>query len=214
MVKCLAKTTVDLLIDPEVAKSNTFRHDSTNVVNSLNTSINNQNANSNSNSNVGNNNNQNSVSNNLNNEDNAQISFHLNDNFENETGNANQNVQSSTTPPSSSSSLSNSDPQNSDAINLNIPSVGKASTIDNNDLNDTATQGNNNNNNELNNLTDANDYCNNGSMSNSDLYDMNNYKPNREPRGIWLISSLITKLQEPCQTRILEHACEYFIFNI
>ena len=89
-------------------------------------------------------------------------------------------------------------------MSLNIPSVGKASTIDNNDIND-----NNNNNND--NKEDLNDYgAFNGSSSNIDLFDMNNYKPHREPRGIWLIASLITKLQEPCQTRILEHACEYF----
>jgi hypothetical protein len=193
LVKCLAKTTVDLLIDPEIAKSNILRHDSTISSNNLNTSITNAN-NINANTSIGNNG-QNLGT--ANNNDDAQISFHLNDNLENET---NPNIQS-TTPPSSSSSLSNLDPQNN-ADPLNIPSVGKTSTIDNNDLND------NNNNNELNNKEEMNDYgAFNGSSSNIDLFDMNNYKPHREPRGIWLIASLITKLQEPCQTRILEHAC-------
>jgi hypothetical protein len=201
----LAKTTVDLLIDPEVAKSSMLRHDSALSNNILNTSINS--------SVMANNNNNNNATSSLAHDDNGQIMFNLNDNFENETSsnnNNNNNIQSSTTPPSSSSSLSNLEPQNNDATNLNIPSVGKASSIDNNDLNDNTSGSNTMQvNNELTNQADLNDFGAWSPSSNNNLFDMNNYKPHREPRGIWLIAPLITKLQEPCQTRILEHACMF-----
>jgi hypothetical protein len=81
LVKCLAKTTVDSLIDADKDESNILRLDSTILSNDLNTSIENANR---INANAGiRNNGQNLVT--ANNKDDDHISFHLKDNLMIET---------------------------------------------------------------------------------------------------------------------------------
>jgi hypothetical protein len=207
-VTCLAKTTVDLLIDRE--KSLCANHDAgssatTAVVGLTSTTA---------------------PMTTTNNEDNIQISFHLNDNYDNEVS-VNPNVNSANNNGQQSINYDQQAPSvgsmhNFDYNNSNVPSVGKA-VNDNSINNDGSSIASASSVHVANNVVNAQndpvafttlaldsvasqqtDEC----SSCDNRFEMNIYKPNSEPKGIWLIAPLIGKLQVTCHSKVVEYACK------
>ena len=196
-VECLAKTTVEFLIDPDrsvttnASTANTPSNVKVNSINAQNKNIKNKNIIINSKNTKSNNNNTSTSSKippNLNNKNKPALSTSGNTNSKTVSRSISiSNFQSNNTRRQTGTNMTANNNNNNNQFKSN--NVDTESTIPiNTDLDINVGD------------QDEIDYC------HDELESFSSYYRYNQPIGIWLIGPLITKLQASCQLKVLEHA--------